>query len=278
MIGSTSTSSHYSLTRSTFAASSRSHHSTGRLSLAEPAPPAPTTPVPTFHALTNLRFPPTTPATITTAYEELCREVFGILGRRSDSTPSTQHLPRASDEEAATRGFVNPLAHCLEGMVIQLDRAGLVGPLIQLLALISHLVLLFPAFSIYFLNASPSLVVDLPTPTAGSKFIPLLARLLKRFGRPPSPSKIASDLAASTPGGASLQLTGGKGKAKERSRRVRGVVMRPQQMLNGAKGALKDGEEEKIELDSVKRERLLGKVLECLEGLAWRGGENMEEQ
>lgn len=232
--------------------------------------------MPTFHALTNLRFPSSTLPAISAAYEELCREVFGVLGRKGESDLH-QH------DEAATQAFVNALAHCLEGMAIQLDRAALVGPLIQLLALVSNLVLLFPSFSLYFLNDSAAtslLSSTAPQAPHTSKFIPLLARLLKRFGRPPSPAKVAADL-ASTPGGASLSLNGGgKGKAKERSRRVRGVIMRPQQVMNGAGagGKAKDGEEDRIELDAVKRERLVGRILDCLEGLAWRGGESMEEQ
>ncbi|ORY77576.1 hypothetical protein BCR35DRAFT_325508 [Leucosporidium creatinivorum] len=274
-----STSSSRLLTHSTFSSTRYTHphshanSSTGRLALPESPSSTPSGPIPTFHALTNLRFPPHTPANITANYEELCRELFGILGRSSTSLGVGGG---AGEEEAALQQhFLNPLAHTLESLATQLERAGIIGPLIQLLALIAQLILLFPGFTAYFLNASHT-----PTLNTPSKFLPLLSRLLRRFGRPPSPSSSRSSELASTPGGASLPSFLGKGKAKERSRRVRGVVMRPQQIMGGVKGKGAEGGygEERVELEGLKRERLVGRVLECLEGLAWRGGVGVEEQ
>lgn len=54
--------------------------------------------------------------------------------------------------------------------------------------------------------------------------------------------------------------------------------MRPQQVLGGKGKAAGEGEEERVELEGGKRERLVGRVGECLEGLGWRGGEGNEEQ
>ena len=78
-------------------------------------------------------------------YEEVCRLLFVTLGRRGG---------RTSEEGDEEDGFdlVKGIGTGLERMARLLEKAGVIGPLISLLSLISYLVLLFPFFSLYFLN------------------------------------------------------------------------------------------------------------------------------
>jgi hypothetical protein len=208
----------------------------------------PTSPVPTFHSLANLRFPPGTPPSITSDYEEICRELFAVLGKRPEL---------GEDIEMSAFHLAQGIGVALEGLAQTLDSGGLVGPLISLFSLISHLVLLFSPFTLYFLNdPHPSPLLRSPA-LASSKLLSLLARIIKRFGRP-TPVVRAVD-------------NSGKGKARERSRRVRGVVTKPQVVQSKE-------QDERVELEPGKRSALLLAVMEILEGLAWRATETSEEQ
>lgn len=242
---------------------SHTHH--GRLNPSD-APPSssstndPPTPVPTFHYLTNLRFPPGTPPNLVQDYEEACRDLFTTLGKRAGGTRF--HGPGHgqggggesdfSDESSGATLAVG-LGEGLAELARLLESAAIVGPLIAVLSLLSTLVFLFPVFALYFLNDA-----QMTRRRAPSKLLPLLAKIVKRFGRPSPAVRIAEK-------GSRL------GKAKERSRRVRGVVLRTSVV------PAKD-EDERVDLDPAKREGLLFVVVEVLEGLAWRMPERVEEK
>lgn len=137
-------------------------------------------------------------------------------------------------------------------MAYLLDTAGIVGPLAALLSLISSLVLLFPQFAGYYLND------PLLSRYHTSKLLGLLAKVIKRFGRPAPVVRVVEK--------------SGKGKARDRSRRLRGVVLRPASKPTGVE------EEERIELEPAKRSALMFAVVEVLEGLAWGLPERAEDQ
>lgn len=218
--------------------------STGRLDLSSSQPPPPTTPIPTFHFLTSLRLPPGTPIATIAGYDDICRDLSGALGQR----PSPYLNPDDSTRlGVAGEGDVTKLARSvgtsLEALAQVLEAAGVVGPLVALFSLISSLVLLFPPFAFHFLNATQG--------KQQSKLLPLLARVLKRFGRPAPVARVG-------------EKNGGRGgKQRERTRRVRGVASKPSGMVDKA---VNDG----VELEPAKRNALLVAVVEVLEGLAWR--------
>lgn len=85
----------------------------------------------------------------------------------------------------------------------------------------------------------------------------LLGRVIKRFGRPAPVVRIADKNV--------------KGKARERSRRVRGVMTKPQV------AAVKTVDD-RVELEVPKRNALLFAALEVLEGLVWRASAANEEK
>lgn len=210
------------------------------------APPQYPSPTPTFYTLTNLRFPPSTPASLIASYAELSRVLFVDLGKRS----------RSYNDEKDALGFAFDISRQLEGMARLLALAGLVGPLISLFSLISSLVLLFPGFSLVFLNY-PRLALSLPpshvdTP---STLLPLLSSIIARYGRPAPPIPI-------------VRPTRGKGRRKGNQNRLALL----------AREELSKGREELIELGMVKREALLTVVLELLQGLVWAVDEGGEER
>lgn len=222
------------------------------------------TPVPTFHALTNLRFPPGTESAVVAEHESLCRELFTLLGRRA---PNPNGAAAADTSSALdTYLFVGALAHCLELLARLFEKTGIIGPLISILSLISTLVMLFAPFAEYYLGgAMMAQAADhsgsAPPP---SKLMALLARIVKRYGRPIPPAEADSST--------------GKGRAKERSRRTRGVVMRSAKHLANGKNAAAAELDDAVPLEQGKRVALLARVVELLEGLAWRADQVTEEQ
>lgn len=224
--------------RSTFSlsrASPRLSHSHSLHSL--PLVPTPLTttttePIPTFHFLTNLRLPPTTSPSLAQEYEDTCRDLFSLIGKRQ------------GDHDGYT--LSSGIGEGLESLLRVLESASIVGPLVALFSLASSLILRFPAFGAYFLDDRPN---------GASEWMGLLARVVRRFGRPVVVMRSAGEK---------------KGKARERSRRVRGVVQRVREV------EVKD--DERVELEVGKRSALLLACVEVLEGLAWRMGERVEEE
>lgn len=169
--------------------------------------------------------------------------------------------------------FLRELGSGLETMLRLLEGAGTIGPIIPLLSLISTLILLFPEFSLYFLN-DPTTSNTTTTSTTNSntssinstsesKFLPLLARIIRRFGKPTVPNRLVEN-----PNIQSSSLSG-RGKARERSRKQRGVLEKK------SEGGKKD--DERIEVEPIKRDGLIKGTLEVLEGLAWRIPDGTEE-
>jgi hypothetical protein len=221
-----------------------------RASLNNPVEDSPslpeTTAIPTFHFLTNLRFPSGTPPATIAEYEEVTRDLFVTLGRR------TLRYNSLGEDASDLASLVRGVGGGLEAMAYLLDNAGIVGPLSALLSLISSLVLLFPQFAGYYLND------HLLSRYHTSKLLGLLAKVIKRFGRPAPVVRVVEK--------------SGKGKARDRSRRLRGVVLRPASKPTGVE------EEERVELEPAKRSALMFAVVEVLEGLAWGLPERAEDQ
>lgn len=222
--------------RSTFSlsrASPRLSHSHSLHALPAPPPPTTTTsePIPTFHFLTNLRLPAITSPALAQEYEDTCRDLFSLIGKRQ------------GDHDGYT--LAARIGEGLESLLRVLESASIVGPLIALLSLASSLILRFPAFSAYFLNERQG---------AASEWMNVLARVVRRFGRPVAVLRSVGEK---------------KGRARERSRRVRGVVQRVREV------EVKD--DERVDLELGKRSALLLACVEVLEGLAWRMSERVEE-
>lgn len=229
---------------------SRNSSASGPLNLPAPLSAPTLGPLPTFHSLTNFRFPPGTPHEIEVQYEEVCREFFMTLGKRAGRSGPAED---DKDEFELARG----IGMALEKMARILVSAGVMGPLISLFSLLSYLILLFPPFALCFLNHPRSLRYRADNQGLGSpsKLLPLLGSIITRFGRP-SPVVKALD-------------SSNRGKARERSRRMRGIVEKPVAVF---------GADERVDIDLGKRTALLLKVLDILEGLAWRIDESREEQ
>ncbi|GAA5895745.1 hypothetical protein JCM8208_005075 [Rhodotorula glutinis] len=264
--------------------------------------PAPSGPVPTFHALMNLRFPSTTPPPLVAEYEALTRELFTLLGRRLDqhghpsssqahSTVSTSaaqfallppHLALSTrPEDLETALLASDLTRALAKLLGVLERATLVGPMTALLRLLSHLVFLFPhvAHSCCAADtaaAAPSAAAAAVSvsDTKGEPLVKLLARIVARYGRPEMATK--EHAGGSSAAAAALLARGGGGGVMLRSRKAR--IARPSSMGSGAgkrrggrDGAEGDKEgEERVPLEAGKRARLVEGVLGVLEGVAWR--------
>ncbi|GAA5887974.1 hypothetical protein JCM5296_001518 [Sporobolomyces johnsonii] len=268
----TATSAH----RSTFGGPSRS------LLSAQPSPATlapPTGPIPTFHALTNLRFPSSTPPALVTEYESLTRELFSLLGRRIDPHPHSQHhtsqlLPHASstgNSDSDALLLASGLCASFESLLRVLDQAALVGPLTALLSLLGHLTFLFPAFSKALLN-DPSVALAAAAagragPTTPSGMIPFVARIVARYARPPPPSRAPV---------AGFPAAGGVDPRRSLSFRSRKAkVSRPPSAAAaaaaGGSGKADESEVERITLlDGRKRGALVEAALGVLEGCAWR--------
>ncbi|KAL8279916.1 hypothetical protein RQP46_007766 [Phenoliferia psychrophenolica] len=229
--------------------------SSGRLDL----PPAPTVPqaaVPTFHSLMSLRLPVGTPLATVTEYEDVCRDLSATLGQRPSLVNASANL--FSIEIDTTSHLARGVGSSLEALARILDEAGVIGPLISLLSLLSSLILHFPPFALHFLNVplSPAQILP-PQGKRKSNLLALLARVVKRFGRPAPVARVGEKAARG-------------GRTRERPRRVRAVGNKPL-------GAVEKASEERIELEPAKRIALLSAVVEVLEGLAWRMTERAKE-
>lgn len=237
-----------------------------------PTPPVDNSPIPTFHYLTNFRFPLGTPSSIIADYEDACRDFFTFLGRRRSTRSTLEHSFETREEEEyyELMVFLRELGSGLETMLRLLEGAGTIGPIIPLLSLISTLILLFPEFSLYFLNDPTTISTNTNTSsinsTSESKFLPLLARIIRRFGKPTLLNRLVEDPSNQS---TTSSLIGGRGKARERSRKQRGVLEKK------SEGGKKD--DERVEVEPIKRNGLIKGTLEVLEGLAWRIPDGTEE-
>ncbi|SCV73353.1 BQ2448_7279 [Microbotryum intermedium] len=259
--GSTATQRSSASTFSVKGATATSHSSTLRRSTAASiATPdrmvTPISPVPTLHGITNIRFPSTLDPGLSLAYDDRCRELFGLLGRRSDP------LVGGSNDAAQ---LADGIVAVFDGLIDLLDQAGLVGPLINLLSLVGHLVLLFQHFANSYLRETntPGSRSRHAGEEAASDLLSKVGSLLRRYGRPLPPSRTASDLNPS------------RSRAKERSKRVRGFAMR----ANGTSSAMvavKD--DDRVELDPTRRNALLFAISDFVDALAWRASEAGEER
>ncbi|GAA5965863.1 hypothetical protein JCM21900_004930 [Sporobolomyces salmonicolor] len=240
-------------------------------------PTAPTGPIPTFHALTNLRFPPSTPPALVTEYECLTRELFSLLGRRLDSHPPSHRHPSQLLLHYSSTGNSNwdalllaaALCASFEALLRVLDRAALVGPLTALLSLLGHLTFLFPVFSKALLNDPSVALAAAATGCAGptpSRVIPLVARVVARYARPPPPVRtpVAGFPAPGVDPRRALSF---------RSRRAKVSRPPPAAAAAGESRKTDEIEAERIALlDGRKRGALVEAALEVLEGCAWRLG------
>ncbi|GAA5876662.1 hypothetical protein JCM8547_005767 [Rhodosporidiobolus lusitaniae] len=272
--------------------STSSHH------LPPPAPPPqPSGPFPTLHALFNLRFPSTVDPTLVQQYELTSRSLFTLLGRphcsSSSSSSSPHHLPfpPPPSEDPLPRALA---AHGAT-LLLLLDSARLASPMTALLRLFGTLVFLFPEFAEACATACGEVAIPSPAGKDDGKgkgreggakdkkekkpqqkvertsLLPLLARIIARYGRPEPPS---SSSGANGKLGTSLS-TARPSALVPRSRKAR--LVRPNQnnssssSLRGAaaKPAQTDGVE-RVVLEQKKREKLVEACLGVVEGMAWR--------
>ncbi|GAA5928402.1 hypothetical protein JCM3775_000600 [Rhodotorula graminis] len=268
---------------------------------------APSGPVPTFHALMNLRFPSTTPPPLVAEYEILTRELFALLGRRLDphghpsssqshsTGPTTAaqfallppHLALSTrPEDLETALLASDLTRALTKLLGVLERATLVGPMTALLRLLSHLVFLFPHVAHSCCAAATAVAppdaaaatTTAPSPSSkGEPLVQLLARIVARYARPETATKEHAGGAAAA--AAALLARGGGGGVMLRSRKAR--IARPSAAGSAGAGGGKrrggrdgaEGEKEGealVPLEAGKRARLVEGVLGVLEGVAWR--------
>ncbi|BGP19277.1 hypothetical protein JCM10213v2_007364 [Rhodosporidiobolus nylandii] len=238
-------------------------------------------PTPTLHALLNLRLPPTTPPLLAQHYELTSRSLFTLLGRRAADPHHHVHPPSPfSHHPAGEEPLSLALARHLATLLALLEAARLPGPMTALLRLLSTLVFLFPDLARACSVASgevPSLL-PLSTSAGGAEphpqkqkmekvaLLPLLGRIIARYGRPeppapPAPSSLSSRLGPAS----SLQPS----RTFLRSRKARLARPTPASSSSAADG---NGEEEveRMPLEKGRRERLLDAVVGVLEGVAWR--------
>ncbi|GAA5934078.1 uncharacterized protein JCM15063_000548 [Sporobolomyces koalae] len=273
-----------------YSATARSATSTGRsfggansrqnslggssMSTTSPASTAPGPPVPTFHSLMNLHFPPSTASALTSSYESETRNLFTLLGRRLDPrlTPTIPNSPQVgyaehADPLASTIQLCSDLSQSFQALLVILDQAGLIGPITALLSLINHLVFLFPPFALSLLSDSiPPQGSDTSTPSRKGGLLAILAKLITRYGKHVAPQP--------TPASSTAQSarTGEKRSLAFQSRRSKQASRNAASRTGGSKKkGIEEGEEDRILIeDSDKRDALLCSMTGIVEGLAWR--------
>ncbi|GAA6002978.1 uncharacterized protein JCM10292_000278 [Rhodotorula paludigena] len=268
--------------------------------MSAPTRAAPSGPVPTFHALMNLRFPSSTPPALVAEHESIARELFTLLGRRLDPhslsqpatsalaslPPSLALLTSSSPEELETALLAYGVARSFAALLAVLDAATLVGPMTALMRLIAHLTFLFPPFAhaCCVVSTKPaSNAASSKTSTASGNaqseipLLSLLGRIIARYGRPEPPSKDPagpSSTSSSLHGRTTPTTASGPGsRTLLRSRKAR--VARPSGGGRKRRAGEKDGgaaeeEEVRVPLESGKRAKLLEALLAVLEGVGWR--------
>ena len=224
-------------------------------------------PSPTFHSLMNLRFPPTLPPTLNSAYESANRGLFTLLGRRLDprlpqaTTAHSAPYPSQLDHDPISSALhlCSNLSTSFTSLLSILDQAGLIGPLTALLSLINHLAYLFPLFAKSILDGVNS---GLNEGAEGSKvgMIALLGKIITRYGKP-APAVPALDAQSSASQSGRTPFT----FHNRRSKQAKSTIARDRQKRTG-----ENSEERVIIEDKEKRESLLNELATLLECLAWR--------
>lgn len=246
---------------------------------------------PTIHALTNLRFPPSTAPALVEQYEALTRDLFATLGHSHDTrtsfsqihgTSATLYAQRAHEILALRHPHAGPLAyalaHLFTSMLRVLNAATLTGPLTALLKLVSHLAFLSPAFALACCGAEASVAPSTSTPStqrksapapAPTKLVSLVAHVIARYGRPSQADreKQSRDALASATSNASMTHRPRRAKVTRNSAGRRSSSMAGG--LGGKKGNL-DATDVVENFDPEKRARLLDAALALLEGVAWK--------
>ncbi|GAA6033013.1 hypothetical protein JCM8097_000098 [Rhodosporidiobolus ruineniae] len=297
-----STSSYRFGTSTALSRSSSGPSSSSAVSASSAPSPAPSGPFPTLHALLNLRFPASVPPQLVQHYELTARSLFTLLGRGVDPHHHSHHAEHAVE---AAHSLAQELVNHLTSLLLALDAARLAGPMTALLRLLGTLVFLFPAevgqaavravgeVPVLPSSSSPAGSVA-PTAaaatTAGEKakskdikegkkdrsaLLPLLARIIARYGRPDPPAPPPAASAPHTLSGSSRLVP------SLRSRRAR--IARPSTTSSSAGGfaATKAGGEDgppRVQLERGKRERLLESVVGVVEGVAWRVASEGEKE
>ncbi|GAA6005220.1 hypothetical protein JCM11491_002625 [Sporobolomyces phaffii] len=263
---------HSASARSSSSMSRQTSHNSATSTLPSPAPEtsASAGPVPTFHALTNLRFPPTASPDHVAAYETATRSLFTLLGRRLDprlplsSQPSLPY-PSAADFDPTTSALhlCSNLSHSFQALLAILDDAGLLGPIAALLSLINHLIFLFPLFVRSILeNTNTGDADDTVGPSTKGGLLAIVARLISRYGKPPHPSSLPSSLGIEASDKRAPQF---QSRRSRQAARTAGGRTRKRAMAGG------EEEHDRVPLeDPEKRESLLQELVAVLEGVAWR--------
>lgn len=246
-------------TRSSTSMSRQNSHnsSTSFLAAVQPEPSPSPGPVSTFHALTNLRFPPNSSPEHVASYESATRNLFTLLGRRLDPRllvlpqPSLQYPTQAEfDAPSSTSQLCSNLSHSFLVLLSVLNDAGLVGAMTALLSLINHLVYLFPVFATSILENSTTADDEASTASRGG-MLALVAKMISRYGKPSNPSTLqASNAPEKLQGRRFRQATRiSASRAKRKANRV---------------------EEDRVIIeDDKKRDSLVKELTAVVEGLAW---------
>lgn len=226
-----------------------------------------TGPSPTFHSLMNLRFPPTLPPSLASAYESATRELFTLLGRRLDprlpSSSSAHSAPYPSqldyDPISSALHLCSNLATSFTALLSILDQAGLIGPITALLSLINHLAYLFPLFAKSILDGALSGQDEVAEGIKGGMIV-LLGKIITRYGKPSPPVPLMDTQSSNSQGG-KMPFT----FHNRRSKQARTIIARDRQKRTG-----EHAEERVIIEDKGKHESLLNELSTLLECLAWR--------
>lgn len=257
-----------------------------------PALPVSHGPQPTIYALSNIRFPATTPAPLVERYEAYTRDLFSVLGHSHDSRQAllrsqggsgavSEASQRASEAVSFRDPEAGPLAFALAttftSMLRVLDAATLTGAMTALLRLVSHLAFLSPTFALACCGAettgtsagptgaatqSQRKAAAAPAPTA---LLPLTAHIIAKYGRPSAAEREKEALAG----------TGSSASTSTRPRRAR-VARSLGGRRSGSTAGATGGGRGKPEpglvdtLEPAKRTKLLETALALLEGVTWK--------
>ena len=230
---------------------------------------SPAMPVPTLHALTNMRFGASITGEQIAQHEQICRDLFNSLGRVDQSSGVT------GEEQEGVIEVATEIGRALQRFAKFFDAAGLVGPLTAIYSLIGALVHRFLAFTLVFLNH----------PTAMA-----LQQLIKQRGA----DENAMDTSGSqdnVEGGARSRLlrTLGRSVAHYGNARITGTTAQADPSSTLGASAFSGRRLSKrprkgqmpataIELDAGLRDGLLSEIVNVLDGLAFNMDDKCEQE